>query len=177
MASLWSKIRGTVETIFQIGLAGPQVKNNAGVVEMRDPTDAIFVITRGAAPVGNDDYTTKLYVDNGTAGGVVREIRLAIGTSASQLSATSIPANAVGITAELDIQTPYTVATTISVGRAGSLSLFMATTDSTPTVAGLYQVMQDTPFGGAALPIVVIVGGAPVAGAGFAIVRYTLPNA
>lgn len=56
--SVFSKLRGTVETIFQIGLGGPNVKANAGVVEMRNAGDAAFAITRGAPPVGADDYVT-----------------------------------------------------------------------------------------------------------------------
>jgi len=57
--SLFSKLRGTIETIFQIGLGGPNVKNNVGAVEMRNAADAAFVITRGADPVGANDYVTK----------------------------------------------------------------------------------------------------------------------
>jgi hypothetical protein len=56
--SLYRKLRGTIETLFQLGLGGPQLKNNAGVVEMRDPTDASFVVTRGANGAGINDYIT-----------------------------------------------------------------------------------------------------------------------
>lgn len=56
--SVFSKLRGTVETIFQIGLGGPNVKANAGAVEVRDAADAAFAITRGAVPLGADDYVT-----------------------------------------------------------------------------------------------------------------------
>jgi len=61
--SLLSKIRGTIETIFQIGLAGPQVKNNAGAVELRNSADTGFAIARAASPVGANDLATKQYVD------------------------------------------------------------------------------------------------------------------
>lgn len=59
--SLWSKIRGTIETVFQLGIGGPQLKANAGVIEARDASDAAFVIVRGLTPVGNTDLATKLY--------------------------------------------------------------------------------------------------------------------
>jgi len=77
--------------------------------------------------------------------------------------------------AELSIVTPYTGGTTIELGQAGSPAAFMLTTDNDPTTAGFYQVMQDTPAPSAG-PLLVTIGGAPVAGAGFAIIRYTVPN-
>lgn len=57
--SFFAKLRGTIETIFQIGLGGPNIKANAGAVEMRNAADAGFAITRGADPVGANDYVTK----------------------------------------------------------------------------------------------------------------------
>lgn len=69
MASVWSKIRGTFETIFQLGKGGPQVKANSGAVELRNSTDAAFVIGRGADPVGDDDFVTKRYGDANYGGG------------------------------------------------------------------------------------------------------------
>lgn len=70
--SLWSKIRGTVETLFQIGLNGPQFKQNLGppvAIEHRDSADSGFVISRGSDPstgVGSsadNDHVTKHYDD------------------------------------------------------------------------------------------------------------------
>jgi hypothetical protein len=63
--SLFSKLRGTAETLFQVGLGGPQAKNNAGNLEARNATDAAFVIVRGATPVAANDLATKAYVDAG----------------------------------------------------------------------------------------------------------------
>jgi len=65
--SLWSKIKGTVEATFQIGLGGPIIKNNSGVVETRNSTDTGYVIVRGDTPVGSNDLGTKSYVDNAIA--------------------------------------------------------------------------------------------------------------
>jgi hypothetical protein len=61
--SLFSKLRGTIETLFQLGLGGPQFKNNAAVIECRDSADATFVNARGADPVGVNDFATKQYID------------------------------------------------------------------------------------------------------------------
>lgn len=270
--SVFSKIRGTIETIFQIGNAGPQLKNNSGVIEARNSGDSGFVVVRGAAPVGDNDFATRIFVeklaaryvvtaqfdgnnalpsnsgsehfivvtttgpnatigqllyDNGSGSGTVsvvtavggnlivttaafgggtitllsdslymwdagssswvnaggssvsgavREIRYAITNSATQDSATQIPANAQVIETEVEIVTPYSGGATISVGQSGSLSLLQSTSDNLATVAGTYQVPQDVAWGGTPLAVRTTVGGAPAAGAGFTIVRYTLPN-
>ncbi len=270
--SLFQKIRGTIETIFQIGLGGPQLKNNASVIEARNSGDTGFVVVRGAAPVGDNDLVTKTYADtlssrtvvsqqfnggsalpsntgteqfyvvsttgaNATIGqllwddgsgsgtvtviaaasrmivttqafvggtvtfkadslyvwdtssvawvnaggssttGQIREIRMAITNAASQSSASSIPANAVVSEAQLDVTTPYSGGATITVGQTGSASLLMATTDDLATVAGLYAVPQDTAWGASALAVLVTVAGAPAAGAGFCVVKYSVPDA
>ena len=61
--SLWSKIVGTIESYFQIGLGGPRVKANSGAIDMRNAADNAYVITRGLSPVGMNDYVTKQYAD------------------------------------------------------------------------------------------------------------------
>jgi hypothetical protein len=113
---------------------------------------------------------------SGGGAAAVTEIRFLIGTGATQTSATPIPANAIVVDAELDTQsagtTPYTAGTTIEIGSATSLALLQATTDNTPTSAGLYAVHQSTGWGGAGSKVTVTVAGAPVAGAAFVIVRY-----
>lgn len=271
--SVWSKLRGTIETIFSIGLGGPNLKNNVGIVEVRNAADSGFAIVRGAMPAGNNDLVTKAYADqlatryiitaqfngssslpvnsgtehfiavtssgpNATIGqllwddgsstgtvqvvsaasgnlilttqaftggtvtfladslymwdtsatswvnaggsaitGAVREIRLPITNASSQSSSTTIPANAVICDVALDISTPYSAGATITVGQSGSASLLMATTDSLATVAGMYKVNQDTSWGSSALALLVTIAGTPAAGAGFAIVHYSVPNA
>jgi hypothetical protein len=56
--SLWSKIRGTVEAAFQLGLGGPQWKRNVGVIEARNSADSAFAVVRVADPVAADDAVT-----------------------------------------------------------------------------------------------------------------------
>lgn len=176
--SLWAKIRGTIETIFQIGLGGPQIKNNSGALEMRNTGDSAFVITRGLTPAGANDYATKAYVDSGGASGAAQVIRFAIGTGASQASTTQIPANAFVLDCTVEITTPYSGGATISVGQTGgSASLFQLTTDNLATAAGSYKVPQDTQAAGAPATVSVTVGGAPGAGVGVVLVTFseTLP--
>lgn len=61
--SFLSKIRGTAESLFQIGLGGPQWKRNIAVVEARDATDATFAKVRAADPAGYDDLATRRHVE------------------------------------------------------------------------------------------------------------------
>jgi hypothetical protein len=44
--SVYSKLRGTIETLFQLGLGGPNLKNNGGAVEARNAADGAFAIVR-----------------------------------------------------------------------------------------------------------------------------------
>jgi hypothetical protein len=172
--SVFSKIRGTIEQIFQLGLGGPQLKNNAGNIEAQNPTATGFVIVRGATPVAANDLATKAYVDSGAvvADGGVQEVRFAITTTAAQNSVTQIPNNAIVISTELDITTPYSGGATITVGNAASPASLMATTDNNPQAIGLYQSMEDQALTGGPGTVLVTIAGAPAAGAGFAIVRF-----
>lgn len=172
---IFEKLAGTVSTFFQIG--GPTssgINNNSNVLEARNAANSAFVIVRGDDPVNANDLTTKQYVD-GLVGGGVKLIRFAITTSASQTSTTSIPANAIILRASLDIQTAYDNNATITVGRTGSASLMMASSDSFVTTQNMFQVDQDTDFGGSALPVLVTVTGTPTVGAGFCLVEYATP--
>ena len=66
MANLFQKLAGIVGSVFQIDVAndGPNLKNNAGVLEFRNAADSDFVIARGNTPVGDNDLVTKLYADS-----------------------------------------------------------------------------------------------------------------
>lgn len=63
----FGRLRGTVLSIFQIGKGGPQLKNNGGLIEARNASDAGLVIVRGGTPVDVSDLTTKGYVDAAVA--------------------------------------------------------------------------------------------------------------
>ncbi len=268
---LFSKLAGTVSSFFQIGgPAGPGVNANGAALEAKNAANNAFAVMRGATPVGDNDFTTKAYVDktankpipvslqfngnnalpnnsgteqwyvvttsgpNATIGqllwddgsgagtvavipaatgntivttaafsggtislaanqmyvwtgtawldiapsvsGAMFAIRMAITNAASQSSATQIPANAIIFDARLEVVTPYSAGATISLGITGTVALFMGTGDNVPQTADLYQVMQDTSVGASAAALLVTVGGAPAAGAGFAVVLYSVPN-
>lgn len=160
--------------------------SGAGTVAVIPAAVGNTIVTTAAFTGGTITLAAnQMYVWTGTqwldiapsVAGVTYMIRMAITTAASQSSATSIPANAIVYDARLDVTTAYSAGATISLGITGNTALFMGTTDNTATVAGLYQDMQDTSVGGSAAPLLVTVAGAPAAGAGFAIVLYSIPNA
>lgn len=75
---LWSKIRGTLESKFQLGFGGPILKNASGVVESRNPTDLGYVITRAADPIDPNDLVTLNYFNTfvGTAAATADSLRV-----------------------------------------------------------------------------------------------------
>ena len=59
--SLFKKLRGTLETIFQLGKQGPQLKNSSGIVQIRNSDDTAFAKLQAAAPEGDNDAVTLKY--------------------------------------------------------------------------------------------------------------------
>lgn len=116
--------------------------------------------------------------DIGSVTGAVRRIRYSITNSASQDSASSIPANARIERTDVEITTPYSGGGTIAIGRAGGTTdLVQATTDNDPQTANIYSVPQDTSWGAGAAAVRTTIAGSPAAGAGVVSVWYSVPNA
>jgi hypothetical protein len=172
--SLWSKIIGTINTRFQIGLGGPNWNANAGNLEAQNASVSGFVIVRGATPVAANDLATKAYVDSGSVveDGGLQVIRFAVTTASAQNSVTSIPAGALVFDAFLDVQTGFSAGTTITIGNAGSPALLLGTADNLATAIGIYDVPQDTSWGGSPATVLVTVAGSPSVGSAFAVVKY-----
>jgi hypothetical protein len=101
-------------------------------------------------------------------------IRYAIGTGATQDSATSIPAGAFVFDAWLEVTTPFSPGSSVEIGRVGNLALLQSPTDNNAQVANIYRRTQDTPWA-SALPVRTTVTGAPIAGGGFVVVFFSIP--
>ena len=63
---------------------------NGAVIENRNAADSAFVIARGLDPVAANDFATKNYVDTGTLGGAIREVRFATAQATGVTSAAEI---------------------------------------------------------------------------------------
>lgn len=148
MASVWSKIRGTFETLFQLGKGGPQLKNNAGVIELRNSVDGAFVIGRGLDPVAANDLVTLGYFNANNAAAVdlqVAQMPLALAT---KVSTDALPDNAIIFGARLEVTTPYDAGALWNIRRTGDASKNpLANGDSDPATAGIYDNPNHTSWG------------------------------
>jgi len=107
--------------------------------------------------------------------GALRTIRFAIGTAATTDSVTAIPAGSIVSRCQVSITTPYSAGATIEVGdTGGTVNLYMTSAQNDPQLANLYGLAQDT--NGVAATVRATIGGAPVAGAGFVSIWYSVPN-
>lgn len=114
--SILSKIRGTFETLFQLGKGGPQLKNNAGVIEHRNSADTAYVVTRGADPSIADDLVTKRYGDANYAG-ASSAVALSQHVVASNFTVTA--AKAAHITRYVEVSAGIT----LEIGADGDLEI------------------------------------------------------
>jgi hypothetical protein len=177
--SFFSKIRGTIESLFSIGIDGPQIKNNAGIIEFRDDTDAAFVIARGLAPVGDNDLVTKKYHDdnNASANGLtIVKMPLALAT---KVSTAAIPNNAIISWAVLDVTTAYdTASPTFEIERTGDATVVVhGTSDSNLKKIGQYEVPQVTDWGVTGLgTVTATLTGSPTVGAADIYIAYSIPT-
>ena len=65
--SLFNKIRGTFEDLFQIGKAGPQIKKNAtNIAELRNSDDTDFARLKGAAAQADNEFITLKQLETAT---------------------------------------------------------------------------------------------------------------
>jgi hypothetical protein len=172
--AFFSKIRGTYESLFQIAKGGAQIKHSAGVLEIRDPTDAAFAILRGLPPVGSNDFVTLGSLSGSLSLVVVRMPLLLV----TKVSGAAIPDNATIFWSILDVTTPYSGGTTWAVTRTGDgTKVLLATGDSDPTVAASYQVPNVLDWGAVgAGTVTATVAGAPGVGAATLYVAYATPT-
>jgi hypothetical protein len=88
-----------------------------------------------------------------------------------------IPSNAVIVETMVDVVTPLSAGGVIQVGKTGAGALLMPSNDVLATVAGQYSSgPQNVAWGATAAPVLISVGGAPAAGAGFVLVHYAMPD-
>lgn len=140
--SFYSKIRGTFETLFQIGKGGPQLKANGAVIEHRNSADSAFVITRALDPVAANDLVTLGYFNANNAAALdLAYVKMPLGF-ATKVSTTAIPNNAIIRHAIIDVTTAYDGTTpTFAVKRTGDAATApLAAGDTDLTIIGTYEV-------------------------------------
>ncbi len=178
-------LKRTLSQTFQIGgAAGPQVKNNAGKLEVVDAagstTQAIV-----ATPTATGHAATKGYVDGLVSdAGQVREIAVpfdfndATAEGSAFLDSTAqLPNGAVVQSTDLQVLTAFDGGVTIQVGTAATADAFMQAQHNDPTNQDTYSHNQRAAGLGAAAAVRVTLDatGTPTQGAGIATVTYSLP--
>lgn len=111
--------------------------------------------------------------DIGSVTGAIRAIRYAITNGAQQDSVAELPANNRVFEAILIVTTPYSGGATISIGTTADADAFMLTTQNKPQTAKTYSVEQDNTVGGSDSVVRTTIAGAPAAGAGVVIVKFS----
>ena len=173
-------IRGIVGSIFSIGLGATkvQIKNNAGVVEMRNAADGAFVITRGLDPVGNEDYVTKLYGDTNYAGEAIAEKVIQFSVALITASSTAqIPDNAQVFKCQIDIGTAYDNSATINVGDGTTPDLIFDELELDTATQASYIKNQNIVWVDGPATVTATVGNTPTLGASVVTVWYAEPAA
>lgn len=172
MTNFFKKIIGTISTIFQIGIGGPKLKkSSSSALDIRNSTDASFANVRVADPVADDDAVTQRKSKS-----AIRQIQFSLAL-VSTSSVSQIPAGGKAISAKLQINTAYSVGTTVSIGFTGTPTAFMQTTENDPTeVSTTWEIEQNTTVV-SAVNVFATVAGSPIVGAAIVIVDYVIPEA
>ena len=176
------KLRGTTESIYQIGIRGCQWKygdtdaTTVLALESRDKDDAAYCRVRGADPANDRDLVTLAYFNSNNAAATgITSATITVGTS-SLTSVGTIPANAFIVETRLIIDTPYSATATIAAALTAGASL-MATGDNDPQEATgeIFAVSQDTAVGVAVKTVAITITNTPGAGASRFQIFYTTP--
>jgi hypothetical protein len=175
--SLWSKLRGTYETIFQLGKGGPNIKNSSGNTEIRNAADGAYGLLRSLAPT--TPGTTGEDVPNMTYFKSSRHTyKVAVALDASTDSAVAIPDSSIITRCLVEITTGYSAGSLIAVTRKGDpTKILSATGDNNAEVAGLYEVQGNINWGvtGDGKVNIAVSGVVPVAGAAVVHIECTAP--
>jgi len=65
--SIYKKNRGSIESIHQLGIGGPNLKNNSGVIEAKNAADSALAVVRAADPSGDTDLAPKGWINSNFA--------------------------------------------------------------------------------------------------------------
>ena len=173
--AVYDKIRGTIESIFQFGLGGPNLKNNAGVIEARDAADAGFAQLRAApGSNGNDVATISQVPVNGLA--VIAVPFSFADAGGTVTSAAQIPAGAKVMESRVDIETAFDAAATIDVGDGTTASKWQADAELDEATVNTYAKRQQTPNAAATNVVVTVGASTATAGQGTAYIFYATPS-
>jgi len=174
MAGKFTDLLGTVYNKFRIGLGGPNIKNNAGVVEARDPADAAyaavaallfstygddFELNSGATQTGNDWTLSFRRPSTGMTEDVVLVWPNTAPTTGQALTVASYAGGVITFTyttVAAGTDKIVTDATALTFDSAASLAMFNLPANA---VVLKVRVIVDTPFDGTAPTVSIGISG------------------
>lgn len=62
VGDIWKKLRGITGSIFQLGIAGPNLKNSSGVIEAKNAADNAYANMRVGDLIISDDDSNKITI-------------------------------------------------------------------------------------------------------------------
>lgn len=161
--SFVSNLKGINGAIFGfLNNLGILLKDDTGVLAVRNNADAAYAIARAADAVGDDDLVNKRTLATLTSQPLKKTVaQTTVSTTGSFFAGCEV--NKVVIT----ITTPYSVGGTLDVGIGGATTKFASSAagDVNPQVAGVYVLDGLTIAQATAVALLITVGGAPAAGA------------
>lgn len=181
MATPWQKILGVIGNFIEFDSGdGPRITNNSGVLESRTAAGAALAIHRGATPVGNDDLTTKSYVDGLDTGDVsMIEIPFDFNDEGSTVSSTFAALVTGRVTmVKVEITTVFDVdPATFEVGDTADADRYVIDGDVKPTKLGLYEFPQYTDSVADVFDVAIGAAVGATTGAGRVLITYAVPAA
>ncbi len=146
------------------GPTGPQgTAGAAGAQGATGPTGATGAESTVPGPTGATGPQGPAGGGGGGGTGTLSVVEFSA-TTASTSSSTTLATGSVPISVQLQITTAYTAGTTISIGYTGSTSFLMTSTDNLPGTLGIYTINL-MGLSWTSNPVLVTIGGSPVAGA------------
>ncbi len=153
---LRKKIRGIVNTIFQIGIGGPQLKNSSGVLEVKNSADSAYANVYAKEVALNDGDTNKI---NLKAPALSADYDLVFPTddgSPSQVLSTDGSGNLSWATVAAGNDKEIVDTTSLAFGTSSPLTMFTLPANA---VIAWVKVIVDTAFNGTAPTLSIGVSG------------------
>lgn len=153
---IWKKLRGTVRTIFQIGIGGPNLKNNSGVLEAKNAADSAYANFYARDVQLNDGDTNRIAIKAPALGANWDLTLPADDGSPSQVLQTDGSGVTTWATVAGGTDKPTVDTTSLAFGTASPLTMFTLPANA---VISRVTIVVDTAFNGTAPSVSIGVSG------------------
>lgn len=156
----------------EFGNGGPRIKNNSGVMEVKNPADTALAVLGIADGVSANDAATKGQLD-AAAGVQVRKVDFAFDTTSPFNVGSSLPANATVIKYFVQVDTVFDGTTPqLDIGDSGDPDAIAADSEIDLTATGLYTGDKWVEYASATQVIGTLTLSGATAGAGSVLIQF-----